>query len=273
MKVDLRKILDTKNPKFSRWVPNIVIRGLEKLIRAPKVNYVLENYSELSPMDFIDKTMDYIGVSYSVHGLERLDKQTRYIFAANHPLGGLDGMALARGLGNLNGGNVKLIVNDILMTVNPLRPIFAPINKHGRQSGHYAKMQRDMYQSQDNVITFPSGMCSRLIDGVIQDLPWKSSFVQRAMEYNREVVPVFVSGRNSMLFYRIALWRKRMGIKAGVEMVLLPREMFDYGVSDGRTKHLDIYIGKPVVVDSSRMPVQWSQIIRNRCYELNPRKS
>lgn len=260
--IDIGKLLHSKSPRLARWVPRFLVAWVGRIVRLRKINYVLSHYGDLPPLEFIRATLEYIGVTYTVHGAEHIPQGRRVIFAANHPLGGLDGLMLAEGVAPYV-PSVKLIVNDLLMNLEPLAPIFAPVNKHGAQNSDYARGMVEMFESDAAVITFPAGLCSRLIHGQITDPPWKRNFVQKAWESGRLVVPVYISGRNSMFFYRLARLRKMLGVKANIEMLFLPKEMFDQG-----GKHLDIYIGDPVDITQEQASKAWAEMIRARAYGL-----
>lgn len=265
--IDIGRLLRSKNPRLARWIPRFAVRWVERLVRLRKINYVLANYGDQPPMEFIRSTLDYIGVTYTVHGAERIPQGGRVIFASNHPLGGLDGLMLAEAV-NPYVPSVKLIVNDLLMNLQPLAPIFVPVNKYGSQSADYARRLVEMYEGEAAVITFPAGLCSRLIRGKITDPPWRRNFVQKAWESGRLVVPVYIEGRNSMFFYRFERLRKILGIKLNLGTVFLPKEMFDQ-----RGKHLDIYIGEPVEITQEHSAREWSEIIRQKAYALRPERS
>lgn len=262
--IDIGRLLRNKNPRLAKWIPRFVVRWVERLVRLGKINYVLANFGGQPPMEFIRSTLDYIGVTYTVHGTENIPQGRRLIFASNHPLGGLDGLMLAEAV-NPHVPSVKLIVNDLLMNLEPLAPIFVPVNKYGSQSVDYARRLVEMYESDTAVITFPAGLCSRLIHGRITDPPWRRNFVQKAWESGRLVVPVYIEGRNSMFFYRFERIRKALGIKLNLGTVLLPKEMFDQ-----RGKHLDIYIGEPVELTQEHTIREWVDIIRRKAYALKP---
>ncbi len=260
--IDLAKILQAKNPRLARWTPKWVVRWLERVIRVPKINYLLTNFGHLEPLDFIRASLDYIKVSHTLHIKGEIDPNKRYIFVSNHPLGGLDGLVLSLAVSQMSPNGFKFVVNDLLMKVEPLAPIFVPVNKHGRQSASYAQSHKQMYEGPGQVISFPAGFCSRLIDGRVQDVPWRATFAQKALESEREVVPIFTSAMNSKKFYRFAKWRKKLGIKANLEMILLPRETFR------PHQHLDIVIGDSITLDKSLTPKQWCEKIREQCYSL-----
>lgn len=265
-KISIRQILKEKKPALSGFVPDFVINYLGRTVHLDKINYTFEHFGSYPPLDFIRSTLAYMDVSYDIHGLENIDPAGRYIFASNHPFGGMDGMMLAEKIGRYF-GDVRVIVNDILMNIPPLRPIFIPVNKFGRQSGAYAQAFYDAFASQMPILTFPAGLCSRRINGRVQDTQWKTSFVKRAVESQRDVVPTFVEGELSSFFYRLSSWRKRLGLKLNVEMVYLPDEMFSQA-----GHHFDIYVGKPVrwqTLSSMGNPRAQTEEIRRRVYALS----
>jgi putative hemolysin len=162
------------------------------------------------------------------------------MIVSNHPLGGLDGIILIEIFGSIF-KEVRFVVNDLLYHIDPLKPVFIPVNKYGRQSTDVAKMMHDNYTSDAQILYFPAGLCSRLIDGRIEDLEWKRSYINQAIKYKRDILPVYFEGRNSGFFYRVANLRKRLGIKFNYETILLPHEMFR-----NKNSNFNIYISKPV---------------------------
>lgn len=262
--IDIGRLLRAKKPRLARWVPRFVVRWVERLVRLRKINHVLASYGDQPPMEFIRSTLDYIGVSYTVHGLENIPQGGRVVLASNHPLGGLDGLMLAEAVAPRVPA-VKLIVNDLLMNLEPLKPIFVPVNKYGSQSTAYARQLVELYEGEAAIITFPAGLCSRLFHGKIADPPWKRNFVQKAWESGRPVVPVYIEGRNSMSFYRIERLRAALGIRFNIGSVFLPKEMFDQ-----QGKHLDIYIGSPVEITQEHSAREWTGILRQKAYALRP---
>ena len=197
---------------------------------------------------------------------ENIPNEGRFIFASNHPLGGLDGMALISLIGHRYNGDIKFIVNDLLMAVKPFDNVFMPVNKHGRQSRVNAQEIEAQYQSDRQMITFPAGLCSRkLKGGIIGDLDWKKFVVTHAVSSKRDVIPVFFDGTNSKFFYRMARLRERLGIKLNIEMILLPGEMFK---SSGST--FNVIFGKPISWQSldARNARQEAARLREMVYDL-----
>lgn len=262
-RIDIGGVLRTKNPSLARWVPRFVVRWVERLVCADRLNYILDTYGTRTPIGFIEGALEYIGVDYRVHGAQNVPTDRRVLFASNHPLGGVDGMILAAAVDQIQ-PNVRLIVNDILMNVEPLGPIFVGVNKHGGQDCSFAARMDALYASDSPIVNFPAGLCSRQgKNGVIADMPWRKSFVVRCMASDRVVVPTYVRAFNSPWFYRIARWRVALGIKANIEMVLLPRQVF---YQKGRT--VAIFFGAPITLDNSRTATEWCDFIRERSYDL-----
>ena len=128
------------------------------------------------------------------------------------------------------------------MTLKPLRGIFLPVNKFGRQSRQGATLIEQEYASNRQMLTFPAGLCSRRqSDGTIADLKWHKFVITSAIQHHRDIIPIYFEGQNSKSFYRTANWRKRLGIKFNFEQVLLPREVLrNHGATFG------IHIGRPI---------------------------
>ena len=242
--IDVDKLLRTKLPKYYRYIPKAVIRWLARTICQDELNALLEHNAGKEGCEFAASALVYLGVSVKVSGIENLpaDAGSRLVFASNHPLGGLDGIALIALLGRHYGGKVRCVVNDMLMQVKPLAGVFLPANKHGRQTEASVKAINDAMASDCQMLYFPAGLCSRRQpDGSIADLEWRKSFITKSIEYQRDVVPVFFSGQNSNRFYRFAQWRKRLGLKLNIEMILLPGEMMKC-----RGKHFEVIFGSPI---------------------------
>lgn len=270
MQVSVEDILAAKAPEKAKKIPGFVIRFLKKIIHQDEVNAGLAKYGSCNSVDFADNiTRDTLGVTYSVHGLDNIDPSGRYIFASNHPLGGLDGMILIACIGK-KFKDVRFIVNDLLMFLKPLAPIFIPVNKFGKMKHDNAKAYNDAFASDVQILYFPAGLCSRMNDGKIADPEWKNTFIKKAKEFDRDIVPVYFEGRNSNFFYRLAKIRKLFKIKFNIEMMFLPDEMFKQ-----KGQRFDIYFGTPIPIssiDSSRSISDWTKTIREITYNLKPKK-
>jgi putative hemolysin len=242
--IDIRKVFREKNPTLYRWMPAFVIDFIRRLVHEEQINAFIQEHGHLHGLDFVNAIIDHFGVQIRSTGMEHVPVQGGVIVAANHPMGGLDAMALLKVLSQQR-TDLVLIVNDILMQLKNLRPLFAGVNKHGATARQDLKAINDLYASDRCVIVFPAGLVSRKIKGMIRDLPWNKSFVTMARRYQRKIIPVHIAGVNSARFYRIARWRKRLGIKANIEMLLLPDEMYRQ-----YNRTIEITIGEPISYES-----------------------
>lgn len=262
-RIDIAKIIKDKSPKLARWTPRFLVKWVEKMVAAERHNEILDLYENRTPIGFIEGALDYIGVTYRVFGQQNIPASGGVLFAANHPLGGVDGMILAAAVEQYRSG-VKLIVNDILLNIEPLRPIFVGVNKHGGQANSFVARMDELYKSDSPIINFPAGFCSRLEpNGKVADMEWKKSFVGRCLAVNRVVVPTYVKAANSKRFYRIEKWRMALGLKLNIGMLMLPREVFYQ-----KGKVVEIYFGKPIELDCSKTSAQWCNLIRQAVYEM-----
>ena len=261
--IDVEKIVASR---AKGKVPRFLVNGLKKLVHQDFLNvYLTEGYEGV---EFCEKCLEYLDVTLEVEGLERLDTSgaSRYTFVSNHPLGGIDGVALGGLLGRAFDGKVKYLVNDLLMNLKGLAPLCVPINKIGGQSRNLPALINEAFASDDQMILFPAGSCSRKIDGKIQDRPWSKAFVTKSVQTGRQVVPIHFIGRNSNRFYNVDRICKALGIKANLAMLFLPDEL--YRNCHSRFK---VIIGEPFpegTFDDSKNAYDWAQWVRERVYEL-----
>lgn len=245
IKIDVRAIVRERLGRASRFVPGFLIGKLEKLICQEQLNALLENNFPKEGAEFCRGVFEELSVTTEVVNEDRLPPvdNRRVIIVSNHPLGGLDGMALIDYFTRRYGGRVMFVVNDLLMAVKPLAPVFLPINKHGRQHRSSLVAIDRVMAGDDPVIIFPAGLVSRqrTQGGEIADLEWKKMFVNKALAFKRDVVPVYFDGTNSDKFYNFARRREMLGLKFNFEMALLPSEVFNK-----RGKTFRVNCGKPM---------------------------
>lgn len=270
MKIDVDKVLRERLRKHYKYIPRFVVRWLERVICQDKLNAILLKMADKNSVDAATAALDEMDITVNVSGLENLPNG-RYMFVSNHPLGGLDGLALISLLGNRYDKKIKFLVNDLLMAVEPLRGVFLPVNKYGKQSRAAAAQIEEALASDNQFITFPAGLCSRMQpDGTIADLTWQKSAVVHAVNHQRDIVPIFFDAKNSRFFYRFAKWRKKLGIKFNIELIFLPKEMIK---QCGSTLHF--IVGEPTPwnsLDASR-PKQEAARLRDIVYSMAPSPS
>jgi len=264
--VDIERILKTRAPKADRFLPRFLKKAMIRLIRQKNINEVISTYNHNVGIDFLKDILTHLKVTVTFSGLENLDKNKKYVFASNHPLGGLDGLGLLKVVWD-EVGVCKAIINDLLLNLVNLRPVFQGVNVYKKNSKDHLKNIDDLYESQNQIIVFPSGMVSRKIKGKVTDLEWKKSFLSKAIQHKRDVIPVFIEGRNSNYFYNFAKIRKFLGIKFNFELIYLPREFFGYA-----GKNIHIKFGKPLSYesfDNSKKIDEWTLEIRKEVYNLS----
>lgn len=273
LQFDIRTVLKQKAP--NAHVPGFLIRYLERIAHIKQMNAFLRKYPDVKNYDFIRLVLDEeLGCSASIDGIENIPTDGKpLIFASNHPLGGLDGMIIAQMIHESRSSRgdsrpLKVIVNDLLMFMEPLAGLWAPVNKVGRLTKEQAQQQHALWESETDVLTFPAGICSRLqrIDGKwqIQDFEWQKNFIQRVREYQRDIVPIYFEGRNSKFFYTLAYIRKLLHIKLNIEMLYLVDEM--YGAHG---KHFKVHVLPPIShtsLDTSKSPKEWAEYIKQIVY-------
>ena len=270
MKIDVDKVLRERLPKQYRYIPRFVVRWLERTICQDRLNAILVKMAGKNSVDAATAALNEMDITVEATGLDQLP-EGRFMFVSNHPLGGLDGLALISLLGNRYDKNIKFLVNDLLMAVEPLRGVFLPVNKYGNQSRVAATQIEEALKSDAQFITFPAGLCSRMQpDGTIADLPWQKAAVAHAVNYQRDIVPIYFDAHNSRFFYRFAKWRKKLGIKFNIELIFLPKEMIK---QSGAT--LRVFIGEPIVWDSldARAPKREAARLRELVINMSPTPS
>jgi len=263
--LDLEAVIKNKNPKLLKIIPGFLIRYIKNIIHQDELNQIIYDNRDNYGVDFVDGALNGFGTKFDALGLDNVPPDGRFIFASNHPLGGLDGL-IFMSVVRKKFPNLKFIVNDLLLNVKNLEPVFIPVNKHGRQSVSYVKAIEDVYASDEQILYFPAGLCSRKIKGQITDLAWHKSFITKAIKYQRDVIPVYFEGRNSNFFYNLSNFRKFLGIKANIEMLYLVDEMFKQ-----HKKFTRLYFGKPIpytTFDHSKNPSEWANFVRSKAYEL-----
>lgn len=272
LRIDVEGVLRKRAPRLHRLLPGFMIRKLERILCQERLNAFLERAHSkgLRGAGFCHEFVyNELGITVDFRGEENLPpaSQRRVIYVSNHPLGGLDGMILIDCLQRRHGGRLGFPVNDLLMAVEPLREVFLPVNKLGRQRRGEVAAIDGFFESDNPAVIFPAGLCSRRNSaGVVEDLEWKPTFVSRARKSSRVIIPIHFYGENSSFFYKFAKFRKKVGIKFNIEMIYLPREMFR---AEG--KRFTVAFGAPISLDEYPATTSAREIaadIRRRVYEI-----
>ncbi len=274
--IDIEEIF---RKKFNGKVPRLIVKLTKRLLHQDFINgYLSQGYEGV---EFCENAVKYLNVRIETEGLENLpdSPDARLTFVSNHPLGGVDGIALAGIIGRRYGGRIKLMVNDFLMHLGGLAPLCIPVNAKikrkgagiGTQNRDLPRLTDEIFRSDNQILMFPAGLCSRKIDGKIQDLVWSKAFVTKSVENHRDIVPVHFIGVNSERFYKVANLSSFFRLKFNIAMAFLPDELYR-----ARGKTFRVVFGKPIPwqsFDRSRNPKEWAQIVRAAVYDLKPKEN
>jgi putative hemolysin len=263
LQIDLDQILRNKSGK--RKVPKFVVSLLKRIVHQDFINAFLRRHHGKEGIEWSKAFLNEFDIKIKTYGEENIPESGRFIFAANHPMGGTESHVFMKVVHD-HFPNIKFPVNDILMELKPMRSLFVPINKFGAQQKQNIQLLNETFESDAQILIFPAGMASRKIKGKIQDLDWKKTFITKAIQTKRDVIPVYIEGRNSNFFYNLANLRKWLGIKFNVEMIFLPGEVLKQ-----RGATICLYFGEPVSYtkfDRSKSHKGWADEIRNQIYSI-----
>ena len=271
-KIDIDEVFKGKNPGLYRLLPGSIFSYLKRIIHQDQVNSFLERHANDFGFDFIHAIVNEFRIKTKVIGRENIPAFGPKIFVSNHPLGALDAVALLEEVAKER-KDVRFLVNDLLLNVENLKGIFAGVNKVGKTSTEALDEIEKVFAMDHAVFTFPAGLVSRkqYPNGffgrpVIEDLPWKKSFISRSRKYRKPVIPVYINGCNSSFFYNLALWRKHLGIKSNIEMLYLVNEMYKQ-----YNKTITIIFGKEIpweTFDSCKKDSEWALRVKHHVYKM-----
>ena len=264
--IEVEKVIGNKKPGLLKVLPGFIINYLKRIIHQDEINDFIERNKSVYGLEFVERIVHEFIRQLNTKGVENIPTGNRILIASNHPLGGLDGVALMHVAGKIR-PDILFPVNDLLMNLENIKNLFIPINKHGSNSQNL-KIINDTFASEVSVLYFPAGLCSRKQKhGIIEDLEWKKTFISYARKYQRDIVPTFIDGRNSDFFYNLARFRKMIGIKQNIEMLYLVDEMYKQ-----KYKTINIIVGKPIpfeTFDKRFSDNQWAQKVKEHVYRLS----
>jgi 1-acyl-sn-glycerol-3-phosphate acyltransferase len=263
--IKVKELFQKKNPALARFMPDFVFRYINKILHLDFFNDFMKRNGHLKGISFVNQAIIEFDIKEEINGFENIPESGFFIYESNHPLGGFDAFLLMKCV-EKRLVKLKFLTNDILLGIPSLRPMFIPINKHGSNSREAAEILNATYNSNEQILIFPAGLASRKIKGKIVDLEWKKHFVAKAIKHKRDIIPVFIGGRNSNRFYRLANFRKFLSIKWNIEMFFLPDELMKH-----RHSKVPVYFGKPIPFqhfDNSKTHQEWADWVKERVYDL-----
>lgn len=263
--IDIEQLIGAKNPTLLKWLPRFVLRYLKRIIHQDEVNSFIESQKGVDAEGFCKAVIPYIGVDVSIEGLGNVPKSGGCIFVSNHPLGGMDAMALVEEIYSVR-PDMRFIVNDLLLNLPNLKGMFQGVNKHGKNASESLKGINELFASDKAIFLFPAGLVSRRKKGQVKDLVWKKTFITRSKKYSTPVVPIKIEGQLGDFFYRLSNFREALGVKANIEMLYLVNELYKQ-----KEKSIHIKIGKPISSDtfsSEKKDQEWADWVKQTTYQL-----
>jgi putative hemolysin len=267
--INIDKILHDKMGDKAKFVPRPLVSWLKRILHQDEVNRYLWESRHLTGTEWLEECVRYLDMTLEVVGSENLpdkDDGRLYTFVSNHPLGGADGVALGSIIGRHYDSKFRYLVNDILMNLPGLAPLCIPINKTGGQARSFPAMVKAGFESDNHILMYPAGLCSRRRNGEVRDLPWSKTFIVKSVQYQRDVVPIHFGGQNSDFFYKLANFSDKYVKKVNIAMIYLVDEMYK-----NVHKTFKVTIGKPIpwqTFDKSRTPAEWAQYVQDIVYQL-----
>lgn len=249
-------------PKLQKKLPRFARNFLKKRIHQDDINDCILKAEHYKGVGFFDEALDYIGITYQVRGIENLDMQKRYIFACNHPLGGPEALIIGSIFRQIYGEGFKVPANEMLTCLKPLKEFFVPVKVFARQSREISDRITEMFESDSQVVVFPAGLCARKIGRKLTEMPWKKMFITQARKYERDVVPVHISGHNSRWYFFLSKLSRFLRLKINIGMLFLVDELFNQ-----KGNKFVITFGQPVpytILDRSKSDMQWAAEIKDK---------
>lgn len=263
--IDIDKIIEDKNPALKKWLPGFIVRYLKRITHQKEINALLIKTEGINGFEFCHHVLQHFNITIETKGLENIPKTGGVIFAANHPLGGMDALAIVKEMEPIR-KDFKFVVNDILLHLKPLKNLFIGVNKIGSNSKESIAALNAEFEKPQGVFVFPAGLVSRKKKGLVRDLPWKKTFITRSRKFERDIIPVFLDGKLSSFFYNLSNTREKLGVKANIEMLYLVNELFKQ-----KNQTFKLYFGKPIsytTFNKTKTDLEWASFVKEEVYKL-----
>ncbi len=264
--IDIEKILKENAPK-SRYIPKPIINYLKYLLHEEELNEIVNKNKHLNGLDWPPGVLEHFNIKLEVNHEHYAAMLGRYIFVPNHNLGGLDGLAVFSVIRKYHKA-ARSLSNSYLLAIPNTRSLIVPVSRKSNSTKEFLTKVDELYASDEQVLVFPAGLVARKIHGKVQDVPWSKSFVAKAIQHKRWIIPVYMDTKNQSSYYRYFKLRSIIGkiFKTNIERFFLLRQSF--------THHHHIFrlnFGKPFsyeVFDNSKDHNEWAQAVREHVYCL-----
>ena len=264
----LLNVEEVLGPKLLKKLPRFAVNFFKRRIHQDEINDCIMKAEHYCGAGFFDEALKYVGITYKMRGIENLDMSKKYVFACNHPLGGPEALIIGSLFRQIYGEGFKVPSNQLLMNMKPLKEFFVPVNViSSKQSRDLGVKIAEMFSSDMQVLVFPAGLCARKIKGKVTEMPWKKMFVTQSRKYEKDIVPLHISGFNSKRFFFFSWLSRLLKLKFNLGMLFLVDELFNK-----KGQEFVITIGKPIsytTLDKSKTDLEWAAEIKNKVEELS----
>ena len=263
--LDVEKVL---GPKLLKKLPRFAVNFFKRRIHQDEINDCIMHAEHYKGAGFFDEALKYVDISFRIRGEENLDPAKKYLFAGNHPLGGPEALIIGSVFRRIYGDGFKVPVNHLLANLKPLNEFFVPVRVYGsNRNRELGEQIADMFRSDYQVLVFPAGMCARKIKGKVTEMPWKKMFITQSRRFERDVVPIHISGFNSRRFFFFTKLSTFLKLKFNLGMIFLVDELFNK-----KGQEFVVTFGKPVpytTFDKTKTDLQWAAEIKDQVEALS----
>ena len=263
--LDVEKVL---GPKLMKKLPRFAVNFFKRRIHQDEINDCIMHAEHYKGAGFFDEALNYVGITFKIRGEENLDPGKKYLFAGNHPLGGPEALIIGSVFRRIYGDGFKVPVNHLLANLKPLNEFFVPVRVYGsNRNRELGEQIADMFRSDYQVLVFPAGMCARKIKGKVTEMPWKKMFITQSRKFERDVVPIHISGFNSRRFFFFTKLSMFLKLKFNLGMIFLVDELFNK-----KGQEFVVTFGKPVpytTFDKTKTDLQWAAEIKDQVEALS----
>ena len=263
--LDVEKVL---GPKLMKKLPRFAVNFFKRRIHQDEINDCIMHAEHYKGAGFFDEALNYVGITFKIRGEENLDPGKKYLFAGNHPLGGPEALIIGSVFRRIYGDGFKVPVNHLLANLKPLNEFFVPVRVYGsNRNRELGEQIADMFRSDYQVLVFPAGMCARKIKGKVTEMPWKKMFITQSRKFERDVVPIHISGFNSRRFFFFTKLSTFLKLKFNLGMIFLVDELFNK-----KGQEFVVTFGKPVpytTFDKTKTDLQWAAEIKDQVEALS----
>jgi len=223
--------------------------------------------------EFAAAALRAVGVSHQTDAAElaEVPQVGPVVIVANHPFGGIDGLAAIATL-HARRHDLKVLATTALTALPDLAPLLIPVDNFGSKTGRGINVTAlrcalRHVEYGGALLIYPAGEVSslQLSIGCIVDPPWKKSALNFLRLAKSPIVPMFIEGANGIGFQVAGL------VHPAIRTALLPCE-----VANKRGTHLHLRFGTLITTDELEMlddPARIERFLRVRLYALGARMS